>query len=99
MAQGFFSAPFAAQTGVTAADLALFWTALEQMWDLDRSASRGLMACRGLYVFSHADKLGNAPAHELFERVSVKLGRGGGAAPSPTTWSGLTTPTCRRGWS
>jgi CRISPR-associated protein Csd2 len=42
------------------------------MWDCDRSASRGMMAPRGLYVFSHESKLGNAPAHKLFERVQVR---------------------------
>jgi len=42
------------------------------MWDLDRSASRGLTSCRGLYVFSHDSKLGNAPAHKLLERVKIK---------------------------
>jgi len=42
------------------------------MWDLDRSASRGMMACRGLYVFSHSDRLGDAPAQDLFARVSVE---------------------------
>ena len=42
------------------------------MWDFDRSASRGLMACRGLYIFSHANSLGNAPAHTLFEGITVQ---------------------------
>jgi CRISPR-associated protein Csd2 len=42
------------------------------MWDLDRSSSRGMMACRGLYVFSHESSLGNAPAHQLLERVRVE---------------------------
>ena len=42
------------------------------MWDLDRSAGRGLMSCRGLYVFSHESMLGNAPAHELFERIVIR---------------------------
>lgn len=41
------------------------------MWDLDRSAARGMMACRGLFVFSHENELGNAPAHKLFELISV----------------------------
>jgi CRISPR-associated protein Csd2 len=68
---GFFSPHFAADTGVDLADLELFWQALQQMWDMDRSAARGMMACRGLYVFSHESKLGNAPAHQLFDRVSV----------------------------
>lgn len=70
---GFFNPHFGQQTGISQEDLALFWQALQQMWDLDRSASRGLMACRGLYVFSHESALGNAPAHRLFERVSVRL--------------------------
>lgn len=68
---GFFNPHFAQQTGVTAEDLDLLWTALQNMWDLDRSSSRGEMACRGLYVFTHESDLGNAPAHELFERVEV----------------------------
>ena len=79
-AHGFFNPHFAAQTGVDEEDMDLFWNALVNMWDLDRSSSRGLMACRGLYVFSHDSKLGNAPAHSLFERVSV-VTRDGIAAP------------------
>jgi CRISPR-associated protein Csd2 len=73
MGYGFFSPHLAAQTGVTEEDLKLFWTALEKMWELDRSASRGLMALRGLYIFSHENKLGNAPAHKLFERIKPEL--------------------------
>jgi CRISPR-associated protein Csd2 len=71
-AHGFFNPHFAKQTGVTAEDLDLFWQALQMMWDTDRSASRGMMACRGLYIFSHESSLGNAPAHKLLERVSVE---------------------------
>lgn len=69
---GFFSAPFAERTGVTPEDLDLFWEALQGMWDIDRSSSRGLMTCRGLYVFSHSDRLGNVPAHVLFDLVTVR---------------------------
>lgn len=72
---GFFSPHLARQTCVTAEDLELFWEALVHMWSLDRSASRGMMAPRGLYVFTHENKLGNAPAHKLFELVRV--GRSG----------------------
>lgn len=79
-AHGFFTAHFASQTGVDADDLGLLWQALQMMWDLDRSSSRGLMACRGLYVFSHASKLGDAPAHTLFERVGVERVSNGRAA-------------------
>jgi CRISPR-associated protein Csd2 len=68
---GFYSPHLAAQTGVTTDDLGLFWDALVKMWEFDRSASRGLMAPRGLYIFSHDNKLGRAPAHKLFERIQV----------------------------
>lgn len=71
-AHGFFNPHFASQTGVDFEDLDLFWQALQQMWDLDRSSSRGMMACRGLYVFTHESPLGNAPAHALFETVRVQ---------------------------
>lgn len=70
--QGFFNPFFGRQTGCAARDLRLFWEALQHMWDGDRSASRGLMACRGLYIFSHANGLGNAPAHTLFERITIQ---------------------------
>lgn len=75
-AYGFFNPHFAARTGATSEDLALFWQALQMMWDLDRSASRGMLACRGLYIFTHESPLGNAPAHTLFERVAAKLNDG-----------------------
>lgn len=71
-AHGFVNAHFAQQTGFSNDDLGLFWQALQMMWDLDHSASRGLMSCRGLYVFSHDSALGNAPAHKLLERVTVE---------------------------
>lgn len=67
----FYNPHFAARTGFDAEDLATFWGALVNMWDLDRSASRGMVGCRGLYVFSHDSKLGNAPAQSLFDRVAV----------------------------
>jgi CRISPR-associated protein Csd2 len=73
---GFFNPHFARQTGVDAEDLDLFWQALQQMWDLDRSSSRGMMACRGLYVFSHESPLGNAPAHTLFDAIAVRRREG-----------------------
>lgn len=69
---GFVNPLLARQTGFNAEDLELLWTALVMGWELDRSSSRGTMACRGLYVFSHENALGNAPAHLLFERVVVR---------------------------
>ena len=80
-AHGFVSAHLARQTGFSSDDLALFWTALTQMFEHDRSAARGLMATRALVVFEHASTLGNAPAHALFERVNVKR-RDGSAGPA-----------------
>ena len=68
---GFVSAHLAAQTGFSKADLDLFWSALGNMFDHDRSAARGEMSARGLYVFEHSCMLGNAPAHSLFERIHV----------------------------
>ncbi len=72
-AHGFFVPSFAVDTGTTEEDLILFWEALQKMWDLNRSASKGLTTCRGLYVFTHDKPLGNAPAHRLFERITAKL--------------------------
>ena len=72
-AHGFINPMMARQTGFTDEDLALLWKALANMFDLDRSAARGLMSARGLYVFQHASALGEAPANRLFERVSVQL--------------------------
>ena len=70
--QGFFNPHFGQRTGVIEEDLALFWQAIQNMWDLDRSASRGMMALQRLYVFSHESSLGNAPAHRLFQRIGVR---------------------------
>jgi CRISPR-associated protein Csd2 len=70
---GFISAHLANETGFGDDDLALFWQALTQMFDHDRSASRGTMAPQKLVVFKHGSALGNAPAHKLFERVQVEL--------------------------
>ena len=59
-------------TGFSEEDLELLWSALAQMFDHDRSAARGEMTARRLVLFKHAGALGNAPAHRLFERVTVK---------------------------
>jgi CRISPR-associated protein Csd2 len=75
-AHGFINPVFADQTGFSEDDLAQLWKALWLMFDLDRSAARGLMTTRGLYVFKHDSKLGSAPAHRLFESISVKLKEG-----------------------
>lgn len=72
VAHGFVSSFLAKQTGFSEDDLELLWQALAQMFEHDRSAARGEMATRGLYVFKHDSELGNAPAHSLFERVKIQ---------------------------
>ena len=69
---GFVSSFLARQTGFSADDLALFYQALEDMFEHDRSAARGQMATRGLYVFKHSSELGNAHAHALFDKLTVR---------------------------
>lgn len=71
-AHGFVSSFLAKQTGFSADDLELFFKALEQMFEHDRSAARGEMSTRGLYVFRHDSEFGNAPAHALFDRLMVE---------------------------
>lgn len=72
VSHGFISAHLAAQTGFTTDDLDVFWEALEKMFWEDHSAARGEMNVRGLYVFEHSTALGNAPAHELFEKIKIE---------------------------
>ncbi|MBW8072813.1 MAG: type I-C CRISPR-associated protein Cas7/Csd2 [Ferrovum sp.] len=76
MAHGFVSSFLAKQTGFSEDDLELLWQAFSQMFEHDRSAARGEMTTRGLYVFKHESELGNAPAHTLFERIQPKLKEG-----------------------
>jgi len=66
-AHGFVSAPLAAQTGFSEDDLALLWESLNNMFEHDRSAARGLMSTRKLVVFKHESNMGNAPAHVLLK--------------------------------
>jgi CRISPR-associated protein Csd2 len=68
---GFVNPLLASDTKFTYSDLQLLFDAIIPMFDLDRSASRGLMAMRRIVVFEHESRLGNAPAHLLFERVKV----------------------------
>ncbi len=80
-AHGFIAASLAERTGFSSADLTLFWDALKNMFEHDHSAARGEMAARRLIVFKHKDKLGNAPAHKLFEAVEVARREGTTTAP------------------
>lgn len=77
---GFVSAPLAQRTRFNEDDLDLFWKALQEMFEHDRSAARGEMTTRKLIVFKHQSALGNEPAHKLFDRVKVERN---GDASSP----------------
>lgn len=69
---GFVSPHFASSTGFSTEDLDLLWEALLQMFELDRSAARGLMTTRRLVIFEHNSALGSKPADELFNRIKVE---------------------------
>lgn len=71
-AEGYVSANLARRvTGFSEEDLNLLWEAILNMFELDRSAARGNMATRALFVFRHDTELGNAPAYQLFDAVRV----------------------------
>lgn len=71
VAHGFVSAKFAERTGFSDADLELLFEALINMFEHDRAAARGEMTVRKLVVFRHASAFGNAPSHQLFDRVTI----------------------------
>lgn len=83
--RGFVSANLAAETGFDENDLTILFEAILNMYEHDRSASKGEMSVVSpLIIFKHVGtdsdekqrvrqaKLGCAPAHKLFELVSVK---------------------------
>lgn len=82
VAHGFVSPHLAEQTKFSEDDLNLLWEALVNMFEHDRSAARGLMATRSLVIFKHTDALGNAPAHRLFDRVTIARKEGVAVARS-----------------
>ncbi|PZA07708.1 MULTISPECIES: type I-C CRISPR-associated protein Cas7/Csd2 [unclassified Meiothermus] len=85
LAKGFISAHLAQGTGFSQADLKLLVEALLNMFEHDRSASKGHMATRRLYLFQHVGNgdpnnpeqnrrqamLGCAPAHRLLDLGQV----------------------------
>jgi CRISPR-associated protein Csd2 len=75
-AHGFVSAKLAERTGFSEDDLALLWRALTNLFEHDRSATRGEMAARKLIVFEHEHPMGDAPAHVLFDKVKVERTQG-----------------------
>ena len=77
---GFVSPSLARDTGFSQDDLDLLWTAIGGMFELDRSAARGLMTMRRLFVFQHESHLGNASAASLFETITIGRRQGVEAA-------------------
>lgn len=70
--EGFISANLAQKTtGFNEDDLKIFWDAVINMFELDRSAARGKMSARKLIIFKHSSQFGNAPAYKLFEKIKV----------------------------
>ena len=95
----YYSATRGGQTGVDVKDFEFLYRSLDMMFDHDRSATRGRLAPRGLYVFSHDNAFGSAPAHRLTERVTVPaqiLMPRFRCGHSPTMSSRSTKRTCRQ---
>ena len=87
--RGFISANLAAETGFDERDLSILSEAILNMYEHDRSASKGTMSVVSpLILFKHVGsdsdgaqrarqaKLGCAPAHKLFELVHVQKKEG-----------------------
>ena len=93
---GFVNARLGQQTGFTEDDLELLWKSLENMFELDRSASRGFMSPVALLIFRHDGTsgdpeqrsreaaLGCAQAHRLFGNCEASL-KEEGIAPAKVT--------------
>lgn len=79
---GYISAKLAEKTGFSEDDLQLLWQSLINAFEHDRSAARGEMCARQLFVFKHDNTMGNAPAHKLFETVSVERVNGDSGSPA-----------------
>jgi len=83
---GYINPFLAEQTGFGEEDLQLLWKSLEQMFEYDRSAARGDMVARRLIAFKHEGELGNAPAHKLFARITVKPAKDSNGESSSSEW-------------
>lgn len=68
---GYISAHLAGWTGFNEKDLEMLWSALGNMFDHDPAAARTGMNAQKLIVFKHDSELGNAPAHKLFDLVTI----------------------------
>lgn len=71
-AEGYISASLANKvTNLSEDDLEVLWHAIINMFEEDHSAARGKMCMRKLYVFKHANALGCAPSHVLFDKINI----------------------------
>lgn len=61
---------YAEKTGFSEEDKDLFFESLINMFEYDRSASRGLITSQKLYVFKHDRKTLNAPAQKIYDLIS-----------------------------
>ncbi len=68
----------------------MLWDAFKIMFEHDRSATRGEVTLRGLYVFSHADKFGSTAAQTLFDLIRIPPAQDQAPrAVTPTTESSI----------
>ncbi len=70
--EGFVSASLANKYGFSEEDLELLWTSIINMFEEDRSAARGKMCMRKLYIFKHDNILGNCQTHVLFDKIQIE---------------------------
>ena len=68
---GFVSPFLAKQTMFMRQDMATLLNALTNLFDHDRSATRGEMSVQRLWLFEHKDQLGNAPANKVLDTVRI----------------------------
>lgn len=68
-----YSAPYGKRTGVTSEDLALLWKTMLGMFTANATATRPSMDVAGLWVFSHPDAFGVAPARRSLGRIRPEL--------------------------
>ncbi|WBW49925.1 type I-C CRISPR-associated protein Cas7/Csd2 [Peptoniphilus equinus] len=69
--EGYISAALGQKVGLTEDDLEVLFDALVNLFEHDHSAARGKMSMRKLYIFKHDSVLGNAPAHTLFDTITI----------------------------
>lgn len=82
---GSYTPHLGSHTGVTQQDLERLFEAMVQCWPRDRSAARGTMGCRGLYLAVHdrTGEHGDARCHASDLHAAVRVE----SASPPRSWS------------